>query len=294
MVLLGVGSLISMFSGTGPLVGFGATLLKIGTALLGWAPIIGIIIALWITDLGGFREFVNTLFTGIALSIKTLFKDVFGGLGKIFQGFIKIFQGDWEGATELMEQGFNMITKGLIKGVVQAGMMVYNTFAWAWNAVKDLFINLVVKGVLHNVRGLIENLKGIWAALGWDTKGFEKALGFLDILDTTVQTVQDTANMNFISPENMKLVDDTMDTVLNKFLGIEEEKKDYTPGDALVGPLPLETLQETREAKITPESSETSSAPTIDELMKQMDGLDIKVDVKSSPDLVTKLFAKGG
>ena len=168
MVALGLGSLFKLFGGATAIESFGAILNGLGATIRALGPLFAVIILLWLSDLGGFREMVGSLFDGLVEIIKAVFIDIFGGIIDIFNGLMAILGGDWDKAWELIVQGSEKIFMGLIKIIATVASIVLNAFTWLWNAVIDLFFKVVIGGILFGIQKILE-------AVGWvaDKMGLE-------------------------------------------------------------------------------------------------------------------------
>ena len=159
---LGIGSLILMFSGpaglAGAATGAATGIAGIAGAIPGIGIAIGIAVALWKTDLGGFRDFVTTTFEVLAGSLE----DIFNGIKKVISGIwntmTSILEGDWETAWENMQkvaEGLDEIFTAIMEGMA---LSIANVFIWLFNTIKDLYNNVIVNGVMFGLQKLAEKV----------------------------------------------------------------------------------------------------------------------------------------
>lgn len=164
-IVLGIGSLILMFGSVGGAV---AVISGVFWGLLGIFGILGVAIAamviLWQSDIGGFQSFIKNTFGIIATTIG----GVFDGVKKIFEeafGFITAFlSGDMDDAWNHLKNMGLAVWDTLKIAFLGFGAVLYNTFVWAINAIKDLIFDVLLGSILKIVElvyGAISHIPGL-------------------------------------------------------------------------------------------------------------------------------------
>jgi len=134
-------ALTVVMAGTGPAA---ATLATIGTVLLWIAAIAAIFYLLWVSNLGGFREFIVETFGILWETVKSVFGDLWTLIKSIFGLIVVLLTGD----TELIKESFLKIVDSIfrifLKLFLGIGALVANLGIWVFNVLMDI-IGIAIK-----------------------------------------------------------------------------------------------------------------------------------------------------
>jgi hypothetical protein len=166
-LLLGIGGLITTLGSlgiTGTAVGgaVSGAVSAIGAAFWPVTAIILAVIALWASNIGGFRDFVKNQFGIMSTTIMTQWTHLIGFVKSIFDFFINILKGDWDAAGESFVNIFRHLIASIIKFIIGFGMYFVNAFVFAINLVKDLFFNVLLGGIIYVVKKIYELLNKVF------------------------------------------------------------------------------------------------------------------------------------
>lgn len=111
------------------------------------AAIVALVVAFWISNFGGFRDFViQTL--GI---IWSWFVQVFGHLWEIVKIvldiIVAIFNGDWDKVWKLTINLLKNLTAIFLKTFIGIGMVAANILIFAWNTIVDTAFKILLGGM---------------------------------------------------------------------------------------------------------------------------------------------------
>jgi hypothetical protein len=159
-VISTIGVLFAVFQ---PLISFLLTFVPwVSTLLVGglgaafwWvAAIVAIVVALWITDLGGFREFVTQTLGIIWLTFKTIFMSIWKLVKYVIDFIVAIFHGDFNKALEIAWNFLKELTALFLKALLGIGAIIVNTLKFAWNLALDA-IQFTINLIIFAINGLI-------------------------------------------------------------------------------------------------------------------------------------------
>ena len=170
MISLGLGSVIQAFPS------LGSAIAKLAPLLKPLGIIFSIITILWMSDLGGFRNWVKTTLKEIG----GLFMTAFELIGNVVSFVINVITGDFEG----MEEDWGKIGENLLDIIIRLGTMMINIFNYTYNAILDLTFNILVKGILKAIELLHKGMAKIPGAIG---QPFRDSAGELDTLLASIE-----------------------------------------------------------------------------------------------------------
>lgn len=106
------------------------------------AVVIGLV-ALWTTNFGGFRDFLQDTFGVIYETIKTVFKDAWTIIKEVFNLVVAILEGDWESAWNAAIGVVSTAVGAIIKILMGLGAIIANIFITAANIINDVFTRII-------------------------------------------------------------------------------------------------------------------------------------------------------
>jgi hypothetical protein len=119
-------------------------------------------IILWQTNLGGFKDFIMNSFGILLAGIKRSM----GYMAEVFKnvwGFItSLLKGEWGDALGYLWKAFKYFATAMINALVTFGSMTLNGLIWTFNAIAQLFWNIVVKGILYAVSWIVKAIDAIF------------------------------------------------------------------------------------------------------------------------------------
>lgn len=161
----------------------------LGTSVLAiFAVIVAAVIvfvAMWKSNFGGIRDFVKGTFGTIWETVKSLF----GNIKEIFSGVMTFLDGLFTGDINKIMAGFIKIMLNAISFVIKLfmglGDIAWNVFAFAFNAIKDLFAGIikVIIGAINKLIAVANKIPGVnigMVGTGVLDKIMEFDLGFND------------------------------------------------------------------------------------------------------------------
>ena len=182
MFTLGIGALIVMFGSVGAAMGLAAAVFGIFVIAINVVgSVILIAILVWKTKFFGFMEFIGNTFESIKLLLASAWEDFKKGPEGWVSGIVKVF--------------------------VAMGVGVYNSMVWLVNAVKTLFVDILVGGIMaaiETILAFISNIPGLGFVADW-------AVG----MGEGREAMYDWKPMDYITPEavstafNIKVETDT-------------------------------------------------------------------------------------
>lgn len=138
-------------------IGFGAV--SLGTIAL----IVGAALALYMafkTNFLGIKDFVLNTFGIIWETIKGLVED----FKTIFSGVMDVLEGIFTGDFDLIMQGLKKIVVGTVTAIVRLfmnlGAIVYNSFVWILNGIKDVVIT-IVQLIVGAIKAAVDLIPGV-------------------------------------------------------------------------------------------------------------------------------------
>lgn len=150
-VLVIANGLIPLFLGLKPIIlaAFpAATLATFATALLILAGIVAVVIALWMSDLGGFKTFIIETFKILFVTVTEVFKDLWVFISSIFGFLVSVLKGDWDNAFKYLKNAFFALIRAILKLAIGLGMALTNLAIWVYNTIIDLALQVLLGGFL--------------------------------------------------------------------------------------------------------------------------------------------------
>jgi len=223
-LLLGIGGLVSTLSFmgiTGTAVGgaVSGAFAAIGAVFWPVTAIILAVIALWTTNLGGFRDFVKNQMGIITLTFGTQWKHLWGFVKSIFDVIMNILKGDWDAAWESLLNALRHFGASIIKFLVSLGMYMANAFIFAINLIKDLFFNVLLGGIIWVVKKIYELLNKVFgdAAPEW----MKNATSVAQNMQDNIKAWGSALTIGYMKTEDLK---DTYEAIDN-MLGLKAPEK---------------------------------------------------------------------
>jgi len=156
-LVLFIGGIIEALSGIGvALTAAGLTWGGVFAGFMSGAAILGgifaVIALLWMSDLGGFRDFVKNTFDGILIFIKDAMNHIYNIVKLTFETISAVLQGDWDTVEIKFEELGEHIGAVITKAFLLLGKIFFNIGAWMWNTLVDLILKVIVGGIYHLIR----------------------------------------------------------------------------------------------------------------------------------------------
>lgn len=136
---------------------------KIVAALIIVAAVVAAVIALWKTDFGGFRDFIEETFGIIFITIKEIWNHLRDLLVDVWGLVMAVLEGDWDKAWEHMLSILQNIAALILKVLLGLGAAIVNIFVFAINFVTNIF-GLAIDGMLWNVQKLAEQMDKVFGS----------------------------------------------------------------------------------------------------------------------------------
>jgi len=173
LILAAVLGTIMMVLGQTVLAAVGVLALKVafaslgtlltGTILvvLGWIALaMGVLIALWILDVNGFKKYWSSIFGRIWDGMKQFFTNLVYGFKSIFVAIGKLLEGNVAGFASYLLKGFAQIFLGIISLMQGFANMFVQLMIWIAKTALKIFIGLFIDPFVYAIAKLIR----FWAA----------------------------------------------------------------------------------------------------------------------------------
>jgi hypothetical protein len=132
----------------------------LGAAFWWVLAIIAIVVALWITNLGGFRDFVKATLGIVWLQFKDTFMSIWKLVKLIFQAIVAIFSGEWDKVLSITWEFLRVLLAFMLKAFISNIAVIVNVFSYAWNNVL-LGLQNMINGAISLINKLIKALNRI-------------------------------------------------------------------------------------------------------------------------------------
>ena len=203
------------------------------------AIIIAVIIALWVTDLGDFKEFVKTLFGDIGFLIKEVFLEVVAIVRYLFLALMALLQGDFETLEDSLEKLLMHLLALITKIVVYASVLITNILIFAFNLVVDLILRTItnlVNGL--NIRinnfliGLLRSARSAFSAIGMGTGLIDRMIGSLEEANKAQESFGDTTDewADKLKIGYLNLKDSGINDEINSWFGLSDAINEAADG----------------------------------------------------------------
>jgi len=153
IMLLSLPKLTSLVSGSGGLSGAFASL---GASIWPIAIIMGIIIALWMSDLGNFRDFVKNTLDVVFTTFTTIFNDIYNIVKTVIDLVVAIFKGDWDKVLELSIKLLAQLASLFIKAWMGIMAALVNYTLFGINLIIDIVFKILIGGFIWGLKKLEE------------------------------------------------------------------------------------------------------------------------------------------
>ena len=148
-----------------------------GAAIAIIIAIIAVLVAMWVTNFGGIRDFFEDTFSAILAFFKSIWDNVKGVFESVWGFITSLLKGDWDEALKYLLKAVVHIVSLILKAFVLLGALIVNVFIFAWSLIVDLF-KMQVKGLLSLIKLVAQ---GIDAVFGTNlASGIEYAMGLVD------------------------------------------------------------------------------------------------------------------
>lgn len=229
-----------------------------GASLWWLVALVALVVGLWISDFGGFQEFIKKTL-GISLFLfKTIFTDIWKIVKTIMDLIVAIFKGDFDKVDELGKKFLDQFKILFLKVMIGIAAIVENIFSFMANSVLDA-LQFILNGTVYMLNQLIKlinkipgvnipiipkvDLSGMKAAyvtleeVQSRFDGINKMMGLSEAINTSVPTTQEktqsvqnldmsgmTLNLSGVSEEVMGDTDKLVDLLSGRVMNILTEK----------------------------------------------------------------------
>jgi len=204
---IGLNSIIMLIAGPfGQAVGGGLSALAgvgLGTILAVVGMIIAAIIilkALWDSNFGGIQDSIGGIVSGIFVTIKSVFGDIWDIVKNFFFFFKSIFEGNWEDAGVFLIKILAALVRGVAKLVLAILMILANAVGFVINVVKDLLVNIFLGYWLFVFKKIAGTIDWLMGKLGKKTN----LEGFVDRMKMGIDKISDKLTIPAFSGDNFK------------------------------------------------------------------------------------------
>lgn len=175
----------------------------IGVALGVLAAIVIVLIALWKTNLGGFRDFIKDTFGVLWETIKAIFERIWKIIKTVMDIVVAIFEGDWDKVFALTWKLVKQIVALFLDALLGIGALIVNIMIFAWNLVVDVVFKIFVNLVAY-IRNLFTDVL-IWLAQKLRNVLPEDSL-LAGVLDKAISKLEDAKAKTDAWKESMNAV----------------------------------------------------------------------------------------
>lgn len=220
MLALGVGSLIQAFGGSAVVGAIGS----LGAVFAYVAAAIAVFLALWYSDIGGFRSFIVNSFKiikeGVIEHIELL-KDI---AVAVWNAFLGLLEGDFDKYSENMVKAWIKFKDLLVNVILSLGAVFVNAGIWMMNTWKDIFIEKIPNFVLWGVKKML----GALSVIPFMEDKIRDAQDALDSWQESVSDFSSKFDLQYFTAEAVR-------GLIDKLSSPEEKKPNYTPNNYYEG-----------------------------------------------------------